>query len=113
MFEPFAPAIDAFAKRLARNYRELFGRTEPDHVPVLRATASGWRTRPAHGTSPQAGGAFGATRLADDEGRTHPGQVRLAPHSHKTSPEPALGGAAPVMGGPAPELCPQCGASRS
>src|SRR4051795_8886620 len=39
MFEPFAPAIDAFAKRLARNYRELFGRTEPDHVPVLRATA--------------------------------------------------------------------------
>src|SRR4051812_7707156 len=39
MFEPFAPAIDAFAKRLARNYPELFGRTEPDHVPVLRATA--------------------------------------------------------------------------
>jgi hypothetical protein len=39
MFEPFAPAIDAFAKRLARNYRELFGRTEPDHAPVLRATA--------------------------------------------------------------------------
>ena len=39
MFEPFAPAIDAFAKLLARNYRELFGRTEPDHVPVLRATA--------------------------------------------------------------------------
>jgi len=27
MFEPFAPAIDAFAKLLARNYRELFGRT--------------------------------------------------------------------------------------
>ena len=39
MFEPFAPAIDAFARLLARNYRELFGRTEPDHVPVLRATA--------------------------------------------------------------------------
>src|SRR5690242_14256861 len=39
MFEPFAPAIDAFAKLLARNYRELFGRTEPDHAPVLRATA--------------------------------------------------------------------------
>ena len=39
MFEPFAPAIDAFAKLLARNYRELFGKTEPDHVPVLRATA--------------------------------------------------------------------------
>ena len=39
MFEPFAPAIDAFAKRLARNYRELFGRTGPDHAPVLRATA--------------------------------------------------------------------------
>src|SRR3954447_21511131 len=39
MFEPFAPTIDAFAKRLARNYREVFGRGEPDHVPVLRATA--------------------------------------------------------------------------
>ena len=39
MFEPFAPAIDAFAKRLAMNYREVFGRTEPDHAPVLRATA--------------------------------------------------------------------------
>jgi len=39
MFEPFAPAIDAFAKLLARNYRELFGRTEPDHAPLLRATA--------------------------------------------------------------------------
>jgi len=39
VFEPFAPAIDAFAKRLARNYREVFGKAEPDHAPVLRATA--------------------------------------------------------------------------
>ena len=39
MFEPFAPTIDAFAKRLARNYREVFGKGEPDHAPVLRATA--------------------------------------------------------------------------
>ena len=39
MFEPFAPAIDAFARLLARNYREVFGKAEPDHVPVLRATA--------------------------------------------------------------------------
>src|SRR3982750_1815425 len=29
----------AFAKLPARNYREVFGRTEPDHVRVLRATA--------------------------------------------------------------------------
>ena len=39
MLEPFAPAIDAFAKRLARNYREVFGKADPDHAPVLRATA--------------------------------------------------------------------------
>jgi hypothetical protein len=39
MFEPFAPTIDAFAKRLGRNYREVFGKAEPDHAPVLRATA--------------------------------------------------------------------------
>jgi hypothetical protein len=39
MFEPFAPTIDAFAKRLARSYREVFGKGEPDHAPVLRATA--------------------------------------------------------------------------
>jgi hypothetical protein len=39
MFEPFAPTIDAFAKRLARNFREVFGKGEPDHAPVLRATA--------------------------------------------------------------------------
>ncbi len=39
MFEPFAPAIDAFAKRLARNYREVFGKAEPDHAHLLRATA--------------------------------------------------------------------------
>jgi hypothetical protein len=38
MFEPFAPATDAFAKRLARNYRAVFGRGEPDHAPLLRAT---------------------------------------------------------------------------
>ena len=45
MLEPFAPAIDAFAKRLARNYRELFGRTEPDHAALLRATAKLARER--------------------------------------------------------------------
>ena len=39
MFEPFAPAIDAFAKRLARNYREVFGKAEPDHAHLLRAVA--------------------------------------------------------------------------
>ena len=39
MFEPFAPAIDAFAKRLARNYRAVFGKGEPDHAHLLRATA--------------------------------------------------------------------------
>ena len=39
MFEPFAPAIDAFAKRLAGNYRAVFGKAEPDHAHLLRATA--------------------------------------------------------------------------
>jgi hypothetical protein len=39
VFEPFAPAIDAFAKRLARNYREVFGKAEPDHAHLLRAVA--------------------------------------------------------------------------
>src|SRR4051794_15485319 len=39
MVEPFAPAIDAFAKLLARNYRELFGRADAGHVPVPGATA--------------------------------------------------------------------------
>ncbi len=39
MFEPFAPVIDAFAKRLATNYREVFGKAEPDHTHLLRATA--------------------------------------------------------------------------
>ncbi|HEX8374844.1 MAG TPA: hypothetical protein VF606_06665 [Geminicoccaceae bacterium] len=39
MFEPFAPAIGAFAKRLAGNYREVFGKAEPDHAHLLRAVA--------------------------------------------------------------------------
>ena len=39
MFEPFAPVIDAFAKRLATNYREVFGKAEPDHAHLLRAVA--------------------------------------------------------------------------
>jgi hypothetical protein len=36
-------------------------------------------------------GAFLSARLADEDGRVHPGQVRPAPRSHKTSPEAALG----------------------
>jgi hypothetical protein len=39
MFQPLAPAIDAFAKCLAANYREVFGKAEPDHAHLLRATA--------------------------------------------------------------------------
>ena len=39
MFEPFAPVINAFARELGRNYRAMFGKSDPDHAPVLRATA--------------------------------------------------------------------------
>jgi hypothetical protein len=39
VFEPFAPVIDAFARELGRNYRAMFGKSDPDHAPVLRATA--------------------------------------------------------------------------
>lgn len=39
MFEPYVLAIDAFAHQLVRNYRAMFGKAEPDHAPVIRATA--------------------------------------------------------------------------
>ena len=39
MFEPFLLVIDAFAERLGRNYRSVYGKTDPDHAPVIRATA--------------------------------------------------------------------------
>ncbi len=39
MFEPLALVIDAFADRLGRNYRSVFGKTEPDHAPMIRAAA--------------------------------------------------------------------------
>jgi hypothetical protein len=39
VFEPFALVVDAFAKRLGGNYRAVYGREEPDHAPVIRATA--------------------------------------------------------------------------
>jgi hypothetical protein len=39
VFEPFALVIDAFAERLGRNYRSVFGKGEPDHAPVIKATA--------------------------------------------------------------------------
>ena len=39
MFEPSLLVIDAFAERLGRNYRAVFGKTDPDHAPVIRATA--------------------------------------------------------------------------
>jgi hypothetical protein len=31
--------IEAFAERLGRNYRAVYGKSEPDHAPVIRATA--------------------------------------------------------------------------
>jgi hypothetical protein len=39
VFEPFLLVIDAFADRLGRNYRAVYGRSEPDHGPVIRAIA--------------------------------------------------------------------------
>ena len=39
VFEPFALVIDAFADRLGRNYRAVYGKAEPDHAPLIRATA--------------------------------------------------------------------------
>lgn len=39
MFEPFVLVIDAFADRLGRNYSSVYGKTDPDHAPVIRATA--------------------------------------------------------------------------
>jgi hypothetical protein len=39
VFDPFALVIDAFADRLGRNYRAVYGKAEPDHAPLLRATA--------------------------------------------------------------------------
>jgi hypothetical protein len=39
MFEPLVLVIETFADRLGRNYRSVFGRTEPDHAPIIRATA--------------------------------------------------------------------------
>ncbi len=39
MFEPLALVIEAFADRLGRNYRAVFGKSEPDHAPIIRATA--------------------------------------------------------------------------
>lgn len=39
MFEPFLLVIEAFADRLGRNYRAVYGKAEPDHAPIIRATA--------------------------------------------------------------------------
>ena len=39
MFEPCLLVIDAFADRLGRNYRAVYGKTDPDHAAVIRATA--------------------------------------------------------------------------
>ncbi len=39
MFDPFALVIDAFADRLGKNYRAVYGKAEPDHAPLIRATA--------------------------------------------------------------------------
>ena len=39
VFEPFLLVIEAFADQLGRNYRAVFGKGEPDHAPIIRATA--------------------------------------------------------------------------
>jgi len=39
VFEPFLLVIEAFADRLGRNYRAVYGKSEPDHAPIIRATA--------------------------------------------------------------------------
>lgn len=39
MFEPQDLVIDAFAERLGENYRAVYGKSEPDHAPIIRATA--------------------------------------------------------------------------
>ena len=39
VFEPLVLVIEAFADRLGRNYRAVFGKGEPDHAPIIRATA--------------------------------------------------------------------------
>ena len=39
MFEPQDLVIDAFAERLGANYREVYGKSDPDHAPIIRATA--------------------------------------------------------------------------
>ena len=39
MFDPFTLVIEGFARRLGKNYRAVFGKGEPDHAAVLRATA--------------------------------------------------------------------------
>jgi hypothetical protein len=39
VFEPLELVIDGFARRLGKSYRAVFGKGEPDHAPVLRATA--------------------------------------------------------------------------
>ena len=39
MFEPFLLVIEAFADRLGRNYRAVYGKSDPDHAPIIRATA--------------------------------------------------------------------------
>ena len=39
MFEPQDLVIDAFAERLGENYRSVYGKSEPDHAPIIRATA--------------------------------------------------------------------------
>jgi hypothetical protein len=39
VFEPILLVIDAFAAKLGRNYRAVYGKSDPDHAPIIRATA--------------------------------------------------------------------------
>ena len=39
MFEPLDLVIDAFAERLGENYRAVYGKSDPDHAPIIRSTA--------------------------------------------------------------------------
>ena len=39
VFEPLDLVIDAFAERLGENYRAVYGKSDPDHAPIIRSTA--------------------------------------------------------------------------
>jgi hypothetical protein len=39
VFEPILLVIEAFAAKLGRNYRAVYGKGDPDHAPIIRATA--------------------------------------------------------------------------